>query len=460
MTRPSFNVAVSVIAAGLLYSASTLMAQNPTTIHQGTAPEPIVLAVVADNFTQDEVDDFNDAAANLFTYGLFAEGIYKDGKDVFTVKTIFHPVPSTTRASRYGFRVGTDPASNCSIIWDQNGIVTDDAIHDDVSAAVPEAEHYVVVGNYDYTFGCRRGPWAYISAGSVGLPVMQHEMSHLVWGLFDEFSLPQHQSTTFPDGPLTRTNVNCSTNVTSPYWHNDPIFQGAAPLPGCALYGQGIVHAYHECTMGAHGEDFCPVCRRIIETEVSCLRGPELCNPTPNPTSGVPSPPSNIRVSGAGLFITSTQQPTRVLRLLLRVSRVPGTPIQVISANETEGRAVSRSRRLGDYVYEVSENGKPLAVAVIPGNPFETRSYRGGVTEHRSAESDTASVLISLADITTQMILEGKRNPAVAVYKLAPDVGAESITIENFNALRGKQRAILHAQLAAGNLREALKGLK
>jgi hypothetical protein len=458
------RLAVPLVIIGALAPWVALEAQPERVVQDSTRPEPFVIAVLADNFTAAEVDDFNEIVDNLFTYGLLATDPFLANRAAFRVVSVFYPESSHSAPSRYGFTLETDPASNCSVSWEDYN--TDRQVFEDQST-VPDAQYAVVVGNYNYTFGCRHGSWAYIAKGSVGHPIIEHEIGHLVFGLLDEFSLAKNVNVSYPTPPV-RPYVNCSTDVRNPYWLNNPDFKGARVVPHCDLFGLGIVHAYDDCKMGAHGRTFCPVCQKILTTEMGCVLGNESCD------TDVALRSSGFGTVGAGLLLATaatpapTSEPVQpaksadrpMLRLLLAVNSAPDSPVAVLSAIDSKGRAGNRERRVGDYVYEVTDGQSTLALGVLPGHPFEARSYRGGLTEHAANTQSTASIVVAIPGETRETVRRANRDVRVTFYRLSPELSATRITSGLMQKLRGTPMLQRHAQLTGQQLRDGIEQLK
>ena len=90
-------------ASLVLLMLAVLAAQTPNQIHPPPPPveRAINIVVLADGFTAGQQEDFNEAAANFFKYGLLADSVFSPYTDVFSVKTIFKPV-TTASASQSG----------------------------------------------------------------------------------------------------------------------------------------------------------------------------------------------------------------------------------------------------------------------------------------------------------------------------------------------------------------------
>jgi hypothetical protein len=438
----------------------TLRAQAGKQIHPASGNGgAIVILVLGDNFAASEELDFNEAAENFFLHGLLTDPYYAAHKGALTIKTTFEPV-SSKPSSTYGFELGASAETNCSIQWDQNGVQTSAVLEERAKDAA--ATKVVVLGNYNYNFGCAQGDWVYLGVGAVGQQTLHHEMGHLIGGLFDEFAAADHVTHSHPDAPIEK--LNCSTNTAAPHWS----FPG---LPHCDLYGVDIVHPTNTCRMGVHGTEFCSVCKPVMDTELACGAHPESCaaedpNASLDPSHAFPAfsrTMSELRVSAAGLLLTTaTTQPTdaRILRLMLRLDRKPGNALTIVTANDSTGRYLSRHRRLGDYVYEVTDRGTTLAIGVIPGNPFRTRAYSGGGSQHRASDRTTADVLVTIPGETRNTILADGRAVEIAFYRLTAQAGNQPITPGRLALLRKSDQATPHARVLPTELRAFLQNQK
>jgi hypothetical protein len=466
------HVIGTATVAGALLALCTLAAQ-PVQVHPPSGPGgPIVVAVLADNFTVTERKDFEEATANLFTYGLFADsvldksgkrqpGFYRTHQGAFTVKTFFEPVKAHG-SSRYGFVLA--PRTNCSISWDDKSTPVE---VERAAANVPGATHIVVIGNHDYTFGCKHDNWVYIATGAVGQQVLHHEFGHLIAGLYDEFALPDFETLPHPNAPIKR--LNCSTDVAQPHWES---YSGKLDnLLRCGLYGLNIIHPQHRCLMGAHGDWFCVVCKREMEKEIQFLQNPRAFAGSIASTGGSPlrvarismavSGPGHARSSPMTALRTAAVQPSPqeapLLRLLIQVPSKADGAIRVLSATDSKGVATVRNRPLGDFVYEVRDRGRTLVLGVVPGNPFETRAYSGGLPEHRAKPDEpTATILIMVPNETRGQILAEGRMVEVAIYQLDATFDNTPVTPATLIDLNSKGLARVHAQLSAADFRSQI----
>ena len=145
--------------------------------------------------------------------------------------------------------------------------------------------------------------------------------------------------------------------------------------------------------------NLCEVCRRSLTDEMRYLKK-QAEQPIP-PVTPTPTPPTSLRIKGAGLFLQPTQptQPTQpppprpgeqpMVRLVIGITRASNA-LTVRRATNVTGRYIPDYRRLGRIAYEVSEGGKPLAYGFLRGDPFQVRDYRGGSPQHEINQARTA----------------------------------------------------------------------
>lgn len=445
--RTRGGIAAIVCLAGLVLP-TTLAAQQPVQIHpaSGMPSGPIVIAVLADHFTVNQEAAFNQAAANFLIHGLLAEPFFAAHKPAITIKTVFQPWVEGT-PSNYGFVLEAGK-TNCSINWADN---TPQLIEAAVRASVNPA-HVVVIGNHRFNFGCQEANWAYVARGAVGQQVLEHEFGHLLTGLYDEFSDPNQR----PIHPGGIDRANCSSR-NPPQW--TPLgLPGVTNSPGCDLHAAGIVRPFPDCKMRSPRTKFCEVCSRELHSAISCFGKEEPCNPAPpgpnagnraSPPAGLPT---TVRVSGAGFFLQPPPPPqleTSSVQLLLRVNRTGN--ITVLTATDVVGPVISQHRRVGDYAYEITDSGKTIAVAVVPGDPFKTRSSRGGAGSHSNRDDDGAATILVSVPQATRETLRG-RAIEIAFYRLG-STGNRGISPDTLPGLRSEKQATRFAGLPVDALR-------
>jgi hypothetical protein len=427
--------------------AVTLSAAGPVQIYPPSGPGgPIVIAVLADHYSNSQADQdaFAYVADYIFNTTFLHDPHYYGARATqFKIVTLFQAVPAGSE-SNYGF--SRSGSGDCDIHFDAT--TTTIAINDALSNANIAATKTVVIGNYDYNFGCRSGNWVYIAAGAAGSETLEHEMGHLLGDLFDEYAQGPKSSQHYP-GYLNRLNCSTETDATKRDWAKLGL-PGVTDELACELYGFGIWHPFLQCRMGAsRSGKFCDVCRLNMDASFE-----ELTNPPP-PVS-IPRAPTNLRISGAGFFMQppSARVEDQSVRVLARFDRIRST-LSILSANDVAARTVPHYRRTGDYVYELTDHGNTFAVGVIGGDPFQVRVYRGGSTQHSSVDKDVANIEISIPGVTRDTLVSPERTVEILIYRLDPRVNNEPITPARLVVLKTTNQAKYIAKVNQDDLKKA-----
>lgn len=461
MTRhPSAPIAViaTICLLGLTQTGCWDELSGIATVTAAPPPDgSIVIAVIADHFVAGQEVDFETAVTNVFDHSLLIDPDYSPHAAAFSVVPIFEAfVPSTP--SDYGIEVVA--GANCNITWKDT---TTGSLEDAIARVEPtlNPNYIIVIGNDTGTFGCATRHWAYVTAGSFGTPILEHEAGHLFAGLYDEYVSEDLQTAVYPEPLECR---NCSTNA-KPHWHKLGLPEPFTDDTGCKLYGRGIVRPTSNCRMGATGVRFCDVCKREMDRAFAYYDNPDdpggdVGCPVPgsDATDGAASPPAaprNLRIQGAGLLFQPTPQPTpsQLVRVVVTLNRLTNAA-SVQRARNVTGRFIPNQRRLGRYVYEVSEAGKTITVGVVSGDPFEAHDFRGS-PRHQVQQLDRAEVVVVIPGT-----VEALRAPARAVqinfYRLATTVTAPLITASVLNDAKAKKEAEPFAEISAAALRSAM----
>ena len=436
--KPTSSAPFAAVATICLLGATQTgcwdFASTAVSANSAQAGGSIVIAVVADHFVSGQDLDFEVAVTNLFDNSLLADPDYSAHADDFSIVPIYQAfVPST--ASDYGIEVvaGVD----CNITWKPN---TTTLLDDAIAALQPglNPDYIVVIGNDTGAFGCANSSWAYVTSGSFGVPILEHELGHLFGGLFDEYVSELHETESFPGVIGCR---NCSTNTTAPHWMSRGLGGSFTNDLGCKLYGLGIVRPTSNCRMGNRGARFCAVCKREMDHAFAYFGNPDVTDPgvacpIPNPdvtNPSAPAPPRNLRIKGAGLFVQPPPpQPTppaadQLVRVVVTLDRLKNAALVQRARNAT-GRFVPRFRRLGNYVYEVSEAGKTITVGVLSGDPFELHDFRGTPQGHPIQRTERADVVVIIPGQTIEALRTPGRAVQISFYRLATTLTAPLIT--------------------------------
>jgi hypothetical protein len=249
--------------------------------------------------------------------------------------------------------------------------------------------------------------------------------------------------------------------VQPPHWAK-PSYGGFVNAPPCDYYSLGIVHPYPDCKMARMRIPFCPVCRDNVNNAIAFFNDPESWNselglcpvaPVDPANPGSPTPPGNLRIHGAGLFIQPPQTQS-IVRVLVTLERKGGTA-RAQRVTDAKGRFVAPDRRLGTLAYEVVDGDKLLAVGVLQGDPFQVRDYRGGA-RHEVSQTDTASVVVLIPNETKKDLSIPGRAVQIAFYRLTPSVTAPRITRQIWQDLKTKNQVIRFSSVSPDELRRAM----
>jgi hypothetical protein len=188
-----------VIALALLPGTTLRARVAPKVVHAATSNTPVVIAVLADHYTNS--DEFDLDVANFIEYGLLAHPYYASHAGDLQVVSFFEPL--TAPASNYDFNVEV-PSSDCVMSWSEANTASK------VEAAVHDADpfHTIVIGNHPYDIGCTHGNWSYVALDSSSSDVLAHEMGHGLGKLLDEWYPASRVGTPAPSIPFADTK-NC-----------------------------------------------------------------------------------------------------------------------------------------------------------------------------------------------------------------------------------------------------------
>jgi hypothetical protein len=153
---------------------------------------------------------------------------------------------------------------------------------------------------------------------------------------------------------------------------------------------------------------------------------------------------------------TEAPAPGSHLHLVLRLKQ-DGDP-EVVSAVEVPGELVTSDVPAGDFVYEVTSNGQPLAVQAVP-DPFEMRSFPGPqgspIQGHHFDRAKTANVVVKVPQTDLARINRGKF--AVSFYKIKPGQAIERLTPDGFQRMKRDQRLEAHSAITTERLTPAIQ---
>jgi len=424
--------AAAVVGAAVLGARAIVDPLNPHVLLAPTAATRFPIVILADGFTPDEESDFDSAAATIAAQ-VQAASFYSANIGLFSFTSAFNAA-ATSGVSTVGFHDPTG-ATECAIDWDPSTSATIDAVLTGVA-------HFrvIVIGNRDYHFGCAYDQWIYLAQEAQFYPdVIPHELGHAIGGLKDEY-FPDPPASFAYSGPAL-VNENCWSGAPPPWWQ--AAFMTATNAPGCMGYTAGVVHAYDDCRMKRLTSDFCLVCLSLMNKAIA---------PPPPPAA-----PTNIRIIKASMQ-PPPPPPVATVRLLVRVNAAT-SDVAVTSVSEESRLPASTRARVGDIAYEITDGGQTIDTAVVPGDPFEVRSYAGSpAAPHTAARRDSANVVVYLQQATLAALRS--RDVAITFYRLSPTARPrQDVTPDALGAMKTATppQATSFATLTADALRRAVE---
>jgi hypothetical protein len=453
--RLALKIAHVVVAMTL--AMHVVHAQPVVTPINGNANAPVLIVVVGDHYTATEQTEFNYAVDNFFKYGLLLDKYYKTQLPNLRILSYFN-APSTGPSS-YGFTL-TPSAGNCAVTA---GPGTTGMLNATLSAAgnVPSRVHFVVLGNYQYDFGCTGpgGEWTYVAVDAVGTDVLQHEFGHELGALFDEWALASNGNTPYPHFIPPGDIRNCAPAGVTPPWvtnHPAPPQPAYDNAPECDLYKVGVQHPRHMCRMGAmHYREFCNVCAKAMDSVFLDLIDPGRMDrlnlqvshePTPRPRFGV--------VNAAFAIAPSLVQPTPGAPVARRMARVviafnPGLEKPAGSLRGSSfitGTYVPSYRRYGEYLYEIIENNETKDIGILNDQLMRARGYRGSGGLHATgAPSGPLEVVISVPVQDEKSFANG--GSRLVMYKIPTAITDATINLERFKVIKSRLVELFTIQL-------------
>ena len=443
MNRRTLPQLARVIAIAAL-SVAALSAATVKQIHPSAASltAPVRIAILADHYTGAQEQQFNYDVENFVKYGVLADSFYKDYAGSMDIASYFDETPPG-QESRFGFELGPGDG-NCAVKAPVDILAK-------LQAAVPPAtvlpSHFVIIGNHPYNMGCTSGKWTYIAVDAVGTDAFHHELGHLVGELFDEWAMPSNGATPHPG--LISDLFNCApAPPPPPYWMNKPQFPLAKTLPNCDLYANGVVHPYDECRMGAmNHRKFCDVCKEAMKNGFAYVNSvPPTYGTTQPQASHAPTAPPGFRIMNAAFVTAQAQQrelsntPRPVMRLLVEFD--PGSQTAPTRAVKLEVKQrifassvyVPSHRRVGQFLYEISDNASVRDVGIIADSMLRSRALQGG--PHGTSPVQPVQLFLDVPNEDAKTAADTTRNLKVTVYRIPRTVTDPIITKEIWAELR------------------------
>lgn len=242
--------------------------QTRMLLHSGDSKEKIDVAILAEGYTEGEMDIFfKDAESTV--ENLLRHEPFKSMKDRFNIVAVASPSEdSGVSVPREGLWKKTAVDSHFDTFYSDRYLTT---LHlfkmHDALAGIPY-EHIIILANTDtYGGGGIYNSYTLTTAHhKLFGPVVVHEFGHSFGGLTDEYAYDdQYVEYYYPDIEPWEQNITTKANFESKW--KDLYDQGVVGLvEGGGYQTKGVWRPCEDCRMRTNtAEAFCPVCQRAIE---------------------------------------------------------------------------------------------------------------------------------------------------------------------------------------------------
>ena len=236
-------------------------------LRNGDPAEKIDVAIVAEGYTEDEMDSFHkDASAAV--EAILSHEPFGRYKDRFNFVAVALPSEdSGVSVPGKGEWKNTALSSNFDTFYMERYLTTlrIKNMHDRL-CGVPY-EHIVILANTDtYGGGGIFNSYTLTTAGHKAFrPVVVHEFGHSFAGLADEYYYDdQYVEYYYPDCEPWEQNITTMFDFDSKW--KDMVERGeAAVFEGAGYQSKGVFRGAEDCRMHTNKADsFCPVCQRAV----------------------------------------------------------------------------------------------------------------------------------------------------------------------------------------------------
>lgn len=242
--------------------------QTRMLLHSGDSKEKIDVAILAEGYTESEMDIFfKDAESTV--ENLLRHEPFKSMKGRFNIVAVASPSQdSGVSVPREGLWKKTAVDSHFDTFYSDRYLTT---LHlfkmHDILAGIPY-EHIIILANTDtYGGGGIYNSYTLTTAHhKLFAPVVVHEFGHSFGGLADEYAYDdQFVEYYYPDIEPWEQNITTKADFSSKW--KDLYDQGVAGLvEGGGYQTKGVWRACEDCRMRTNDAPaFCPVCQRAIE---------------------------------------------------------------------------------------------------------------------------------------------------------------------------------------------------
>lgn len=392
------------------------------------------IVVIGDGYTIDQENDFdNDVKAligdmdNAYsTSGLFKNDIFNKYKDVFSAFSLF--VPSKDEGITTSFRTkdtalgiihtgewgrcyleeykpvnSTLPPIQLSPAFSDTRS-TDERLQQLLMAHNLLPYHYLlIIANYpNDDAGCSRGNRIYITK-AVSWELLSHEFGHAIGNLYDEYwnnpSIYSGQGIiNARNCSIYRDNLPWKQFLTSGVSIPTILQDGDDPsgligaFKGCNYHSDNIYRPSFMCRMRNPKEEFCPVCVRLLEEDLSSYR----------------------TISSSG--ISAENANNQFLNVDVRITR--DGLAEIISATGFSSNIKPKTTATSKFIYEVRRDGKTDAVGVLPEDPFIIRAISNRDKERGEIVGFSNSTTVSIDIPNTSITDLPKDKLSVRFYEI------------------------------------------
>ena len=237
-------------------------------LHQGgTSEECIDVAIVAEGYTEEEIEKFY-AQAQIAMDAILSHAPFGDYKDRFNfVAVALESEDSGVSVPGEGEWKKTALGSHFNTFYMDRYLTTLRLrqMHDKL-CGIPY-EHIVILANTDtYGGGGIFNSYTLTTAGHKAFkPVVVHEFGHSFAGLADEYYYDdQYVEYYYPDSEPWEQNITTMVDFESKW--KDMVDAGTAGVyEGAGYQSKGVFRPAEDCRMHTNvAEMFCPVCQRAI----------------------------------------------------------------------------------------------------------------------------------------------------------------------------------------------------
>lgn len=410
-------------------------------LNNGPDSARLVLAVVGDGYAAGDQATFRSDVENFVLKGALQHAGYAADRKAFNV----YRVDAVSKESG----ISTQSSSRDTALktkYTGSGCYVEESL-DTVPrltaalSTLPKYDYVVVLMNIAEYGGCAVDNARLYVTRAVGSSVAAHELAHGVARLFDEYS----DSDVAFAGEVNE--LNCSTVLDAHAVSWNSLMPPGVVLPsdgtgaavgmyrGCNYHVHGIFRPAETCMMRDLTQPFCPVCARLLRSELTRYLGQ-------------PAPPQVTGVVQGGY-----------LEVLVRVSK--DGQFQVLDAKDRVGQAETATTVGGDFVVAIQKDGVPVSVRSVSNSVFQRRGYGPPGTQqtpHSTVAAESATVRLAIPGVTLAGLSEARLD--MSMYQVPgrtwADIPQGRMLPTTLQQLKASPGVRLQWVVPEVNLREAL----